>query len=73
MSPTNWTWRTPITTTWDKIRLWWAYLQDNNWDYILDSNSERIITIVVWWDLPINTWLWITRPWPSSWTWRPTI
>lgn len=64
-----WTWRTPVTTTWDKIRLWWAYLQDYLWNYILTNNGDRIVVIIQWGDLPINTW-W-SRAWVStSWTWR---
>lgn len=41
-------------------KLWWAYLQDNNWNYILTKSWSRIIVKVIWWDLPIT--LWTERP-----------
>lgn len=53
---TTYTIRTIPTTSWDNARLWWAYLVDINWDYILTSNSERIVIIVPWGDLPITDW-----------------
>ena len=69
---TNWTWRTPVNTTYQMLRLWWAYLLDYLWDYILDSNWERIVTIVPWGDLPMNDWG--SRTWVStSWVWRTAI
>lgn len=71
---TNWQ---PVTRPWPAswwlIRLWWAYLQDYLWNYILTNSGDRVIVIVPWGDLPINTWNQIIRPWASSWDWRPII
>ena len=58
----NWIWRTKPTSNWTNTRLWWAYLLDSEWDYILTNNNERIIVIVQGWTLNI-----------TSWTARPTI
>ena len=52
--PTILTARTPVTTTYNLTRLWWEYLLDWNWDYILDSEGERIIVIVRGWQLTIT-------------------
>ena len=53
----NWIWRTKPTSNWTNTRLWWAYLLDNLWNYILTNNNEKIIVIVKWGKLPITNWI----------------
>ena len=65
--PTILTARTPVTTTYNLTRLWWAYLLDWNWDYILDSEGERIIVIVAGGQLPIT--IYTARPVYTGLTW----
>lgn len=60
--PTILTARTPVTTTYNLTRLWWAYLLDWNWDYILDSEGERIIVIVTGGQLPFIDYTARTQP-----------
>ena len=58
----TWNLRTSVNSSWTNQRLWWAYLLDNLWNYILTNNSEKIIVLVPGWTLNI-----------TSWTARPTI
>lgn len=72
MSPTNWNWRTTVTTTYQTLRLWWAYLTNSLGEYIVTSLWERIICIIPGGDLPINSFT--SRTWVStSWVWRTLI
>lgn len=56
----NWDDRNIPTTNWRYTRLWLEYLLDWNGDQILDWNGESILTIVPWWNIPLNSWS--TRP-----------
>jgi len=58
--PTLYQARTPVTTSYTLTRLWWEYLLDWNWDYILDSEGERIIVIVTGGQIPIT--IYTARP-----------
>lgn len=46
----NWIWRTPVNTTYQMLRLWWAYLMNNAWQYILTKSWSKIIVKVPWGD-----------------------
>lgn len=60
MSPTSYTTRPTVNTTYQVLRLWWAYLMNNLWQYILTKSWARIIVKVRWWSLNITSYN--TRP-----------
>jgi hypothetical protein len=64
-----WNARDKPTTSWGRVRLWWAYLMNNLWQYILTQDWKRIIVKIPWWDLNLTSWA--GRNWISTaWNWR---
>lgn len=53
---TTYTARTIPTTNYNLTRIWGEYLVTSSWDYITDSNGNRIIVLVTGGHLPYTTY-----------------